>query len=704
MSLTQNKCLCIAYLHSLSIFRFIFHLAIFLSFTFSLFSQQATTTQKANMIIKTAQKYHFKPKPIDDAFSQLVFDNCLDYLDVYQIYFTQSDFAQLEKSKLTLDEAILQENNDFIQLTASLYQKSLSATDSLLRSFRNRKFDFYLNDTLIFTDKTKYRDTHEWVYHWEKLVKLRAMTNYLDNSVNPTTSFPSNEELSVYVEKILTSEIDRIQSKLNFTGGITELVGLCYLKSIATAFDPHSEYFTESEEQSFNNALSKEFYTFGFSVTKNDIGNIEISEIVPGGAAWNSNLLNEGDIILKVKAKGYERKFDNITLYEVLDFLNKEDLEEATFDIRKMDGKEISLTLHKDNQDVQKNIIQSFLLEGSQKIGYIYIPSFYSEFDAEQYNLNGCANDLAKELIQLKKEGINGLILDLRNNGGGSMMEAILMSGIFVDFGAISIFQIRDQDAVTLKDMNKGTIYNSPLIILINEYSASASELFAAAMQDHNRAVIVGSHSYGKSTAQVIMPLDAYKEVQIPSQKNSPLGYLKITNGVFYRVTGKSHQKVGVIPDVPLTSLYDGIELGEITAPSALEPFSIDKNTYFMASKILPIQMLSERSTIRLAQNPLFKQISRISILNIQKEKLDAIPLQFQAFQTFFKEEEKQIVPLNESQTDYKVSNPTYRQGLSSMVELDKENNDNTQKIILEDLYIWEAYHIITDLINMYKN
>ena len=366
--------------------------------------------------------------------------------------------------------------------------------------------------------------------------------------------------------------------------------------------------------------------------------------------------------------------------------------------------KEILITLHKEQINVEENVIKSFILEGNRKIGYIYLPAFYSQMNSIVYSPNGCANDVAKELIKLKREGINGLIIDLRNNGGGSMLEAIQLAGIFINYGALCIVHSRQEDPVTTKDINRGTIYNDPLIILQNLFSASASELFAAAMQDHNRAIIAGANSFGKSTAQEILPIDAYKYNRFTNINGTSKGYLKLTRSKFYRVNGKSHQKEGIIPDIKLPDIYDDIDVGESFLKSALDPSTIEKKTYYFPYDPLPIKKLRASSEHRVNNDSAFIYIKKMSKLLSEQQKQYSIPLKYESFKAYYNssslinEYEKSF---REEKTMFLVTNPSYMKGISSITDSKMEINDNAMKQIQKDIYIKEAYNVINDLIDL---
>jgi carboxyl-terminal processing protease len=489
---------------------------------------------------------------------------------------------------------------------------------------------------------------------------------------------------------------------LNQKEGLEEYVGNSFLKAVAAAFDPHTEFFTVNEEQAFNDMLSKETKSFGFYFNNNDMGEIEIVMIVPGSSAWNSNLLNEGDVILSVKNNIGTKDFACINYDEAYMFLSSENMNSAEFFVRKKNGKEISVVLGKEEIDVQENAIKSFLLQGSEKIAYIYLPSFYTQAGTGGTIQKGCADDMAKEIIKLKAESISGLILDLRDNGGGSMMEAILLAGLFIDYGPVSIVQMRDEAPFTLKDSNRGVIWSGPMIVMINHFSASASELFAAAMQDLNRAVIVGSNSFGKATTQEIIPPDAYKYGTLESYTGNPVAFLKLTRGAFYGVTGESRQKKGVLPDILLPELNDRIKPGESIYESALDPGIIEKKIYYNALAPLPIVQLNDQSQKRLNSDSAYSKVRELSRLLYDELNTYTVPLNIDAFFEFYAKAVNYELPAGNA--PFSVQKPRYIKTLNSIENSNKLSEENSLKEIPKDIYIDEAYQILIDLIKTKTN
>jgi len=292
--------------------------------------------------------------------------------------------------------------------------------------------------------------------------------------------------------------------------------------------------------------------------------------------------------------------------------------DKAVFKVKKADGTIREVTLWKETvEDTQdNNKVKSFLLKGSKTFGYLSLPAFYEDWENGS-GVNGCANDVAKEIVKLKKENIAGLILDIRYNGGGSMQEAVELAGIFIDAGPVGQYKAKDAQVITVKDANRGTIYDGPLMVLVNGYSASASEVIAGTLQDYNRAVIVGSPTYGKATAQVILPMDTTITLDTDVSSIKTSNYIKITVSQLYRITGKTAQATGVIPDVLLPDVLDAQNNKEVDEPFALQSKVIDANKYYKALPPLPIKTINAIAINKINEVPYFNSVKEY----IQKEK-----------------------------------------------------------------------------------
>ena len=660
-------------------------------------AQPTSVCQQASRIVHTATQHHIAPRPVDDAFSEIVFTSTLQSLDAHHLLFSRNEWAQLARFKHTLDEEINDQHCSFVSEVTLLYRAKLLSADSLLQHFQGETFNVHRTDSITFHKDGRFDQQEPLADRWRKRIHLQMLLADLSAGNSTIASRPAPARWDSIQAVVLSREACRIAARLSHDGGVEQYVGDAFLKAIASAYDPHTAYFTLSEENEFEQMLSDEALAYGFQLDKNEAGAIEIIGLTPGSPAWNSGELNEGDVMLEVTpSQGETKDFSCIAVEEAARFLSGE-VNEASFRIHKQNGKQITVTLFKEKISVEENLIQSFLLGQNSRTGYIYLPSFYAHEDSDPYPSRGCANDVAKELIKLKQEGIDGLVIDLRNNGGGSMAEAIHLAGLFVDYGAISIIDSRYEEVTTLKDMHRGTVYDGPLVVLLNTFSASASELFAAALQDHHRALIVGSPSFGKSTAQQVLPLS-----ERPAD-----GFLKLTTGKFYRVTGKSHQKKGVQPDVPLPDLYEQLNLREKDSPGALEVAAIHKKTYYSPLPALPLETLRARSTQRVANDSVFHQIEQMSSRLAQFQGQQAVPLNYANFYSYYATRMGASRTSDESDKEastlLSVKNPSYREALRSPSDIQQMVNGRALRKIRSDRHVQEAYDLTNDLIELTK-
>ena len=480
-----------------------------------------------------------------------------------------------------------------------------------------------------------------------------------------------------------------------------------YLDVLAGYFDPHTTYFSDIEKQSFEEDLSADNKAYGFTLLEDEQGNILIDGLLPGSSAWISNDLNKGDVVLKLKLDTKTKTFDvtQMTLEEVQLLLESEDDQSLVMTVKKGNGRIEDVPLTKAEVYVEDDVIKSVVLTGEKKIGYITLPDFYTDWD--DLNGLGCANDVAKNIVKLKKENIDGLILDLRNNGGGSVKEAIELAGIFINYGPISIVQDRDQDPESIKDMNKGAIFMGPLAVLVNHGSASASEFFAAAMQDYNRGLIVGSQTYGKASGQFILPLDPSFSMMFSdvTDIDHSYGYLKITKSKYYRITNKSHQKVGITPDVKIRDYYELYEFGEIFNQNALDPDEVVKKVYYTPFPEFPSSKLQSNSDFRLSSNiPYQEMCTAIDTIKNFTDYDELIPLKMVDFQKNEKIMDDLINQLFTTEevadNNFTVDNHQFDKEILKINDYRAELNKIYLENVRKDMYIGETYHILVDYIN----
>jgi carboxyl-terminal processing protease len=680
-----------------------------LAFPFGGMAKEASIGAQAYMIVRTAEKYHYAPKPVNDRFSEEVYKSFFHMLDPYGIVFTDESIRKLDGFKTALDDQILQQKTTFLDSATSLYVQQLHAADSLLQKLKNseidRPIDLSVNDTLWLGGDAVYAKQCLLPKKTEQWIKYLVLWSFQTGS-EPSNEWgpPAEKETHKILDDVFTRETCRIRSKMDPPGGIKGFTGLQYLKAISNAFDPHTEYLSCAENKLFEDHLLKESGSFGMRIDFNAIGEAEIVEMLPGGPSWRSNKINEGDVILDIKNHdGASIDLRCATLSDVHSFLSSIGNNKAGFTIRKKSGKIIEVPLKKEILDAEDNTVRSYILKGNVSIGYLYLPSFYIDFTYANYFSKGCANDLAKELIKLKNSSIDGLLLDVRSNGGGSLNEAIRAAGEFIDFGALCITHFRGKDPETVKDNARGTIYSGPLVVLANSSSASASELLLGVLHDYRRAVIVGSRTYGKSTIQEDLPVDACDFDSLSHYKGDPPGYLTLTIGSYYRVNGTNHQKVGITPDIELPELFRNAQDREALYDNALEFGTINKKTYYYPLDSLPVKKLKRLSDARLKNNAVFNYMIKIESLIPNTNSRYPVPLTVKHFNEYigrFYELEDSVTVKN---CPFTAMLPENGKSRSSMTGQDKADNDAIMADLQEDAYVNEAFAVINDLVNSPK-
>ncbi|MEO1451033.1 MAG: S41 family peptidase, partial [Bacteroidota bacterium] len=493
-------------------------------------------------------------------------------------------------------------------------------------------------------------------------------------------------------ETIVARASCRIRQRVEPNQGLTAYVSEKFLEALAQQQDPHTMYFSPSLKNAFEQSLSTEGLSFGFEIDEDEDGTVEIAALSPGGPAWKSNEINIGDKVVGIETEsGPGIDLFCTTIWELRRYLSTEAPERITLLLRKSNGQEQQVPLIKEKVDVEENVITSFVLDGSRRVGYIYLPGFYTHW--EGHNALGCANDLAKELLKLRLEGIEGLILDLRNNGGGSMQEALGLAGIFIDEGTLVLERQQEEDVRQLKDQNRGTAYDDPVIVMVNGMSASASEIVAAILQDYHRALIVGDTTYGKSTGQIIMPINAFK---------SDGGYLKTTVSQYYRVGGGSHQQLGVVPDILLPERLEPLMPSEADDLTAIPADTVQKEVRFTALKPLPREALVLKSATRIAASSYFQEILEARAALQQYMAAEQVyDLRPSAFITQNPGARAAVdtSARDEMHETFAVKNTRFSETWVALDEQRSKLNADERKQILGDMYIEEAFRIMLDLI-----
>jgi carboxyl-terminal processing protease len=662
--------------------------------------------QKAMLLKRFMDKNHYQPLQWNDSSSVMLFDKWIKDLDREKLFFTQKDIATLSSYKNNLDDEMLGKSWSFFDASITLYKRRIQKADSLIQVYLSKPIDFSKPDNVTWPATTFTASETELTKRWQQYLKWRLLDNIADHITDDgtvLTTSPPKDFTKIEVEERQSGqklESNYIKNKLQTPELFLDNMKDDYLNAIAWCYDPHSNYMNLKEKDEFNALVSAMEYSAGVSVDENEKGDKTIGYLQPGGSAWKSGQLHKGDVLLKVKINGVEKDIANTSDDELEDILsgNKSGDIEITFKTAAGVVKTTKLLLEKVSDEEEK--VKSYVVKSNKKIGYINLPGFYSrEEDYKDLKYDGCANDVSKEIIKLRKDNIEALILDLRDNGGGSMWEAMQLAGIFIDIGPVASVKEKDGKVSFLKDPNRGTIYDGPLIVLINGQSASASEFLSATLQDYNRAIIVGGTTYGKGTAQVVEPLDTNKVD--PNKKYED--FVKVTERKFYRVNGSTVQWKGVEPDIVLPDFFEDISFKEKANVSALKPDNSKVGNYTAASA-LPLSALKIKSEARVNADPFFKTKQLISKYISQSKNGITIPLQWSSFSQYYTKEKERFALFEDEKIDAKTdiiadNNLFDKEKFKTSGKQEKETNETYLKLIAADKVIAEACKIFEDML-----
>lgn len=676
-----------------------FSLALFLT-TFSLLGQNSTKTCETLSKINTlVQNEHYRPKLVDDSLSVYVFDTFIDKLDGNRNIFTKIEYEKLCKHRLKLDNYILQNDCSFMNDFVSMYQFALERKKKTLEKIRLEVLDYNGKDTVKFSKKNFPFElvTTDFDRVWKKRMKfdiLEDISKLSNNFDSLRFNFPKLEKTAK--AKIFDTNLCKVNNILESKKGIGYDLQNDFLNIFCSYFDPHTNFFSQDARSSFMSSLTTSGLSLGLNVTLNEKEEIIIDEVVPGGPAARTNKFEKGDVVLKISnKKGEEYLVSCTSLDKIGELIFSDSNEIIEMTIQKKNGNILDILLKKQIMKATDNAVSSFIVEKGIKIGYIKIPNFYSDFDG--FSPQGCADDVAKEIIKLKQDNIQGLAIDLQDNGGGSMEEAIKLAGMFIDYGPVSVLVNSKNKQTILKDYNRGSIYYGPIVILINGNSASASEFFSSAMQDYNRAMIVGSRSLGKASMQTILPLD-----------NNQQDFVKLTVEKFYRITGDSNQIKGIIPDIAFPVLYDSILAREISYKTALKYDEIHSKVRFTPFRKDYYPTIIEQSNSRSKNNAVFNEIILVNqkINALYKDQKKPLAVTFKDVFNDIHEIDilwNKVKKMATTENNCIISNNSYDAEKLKFDDYQQEINTYKIKELKTNPYIEEVVGILNDYHNLQK-
>ncbi len=653
------------------------------------------------------KEVHYSPKKIDDEFSKTLFKKFLSdrFVDQSKNILLQSDIQALKKFETKLDDEILGGDVQFVPAVSEVVRKRLPEVVALYKDILSKPFEFSKDESIVLNpDSYDFpKGESERKENWRKQLKYLALDRYGDLLENreknkgtegfvAKTDAELEKEARLRVLKIMDRTFDRLSVKVTEDDRFNN-----YLNIITETMDPHSTFFPPVDKRYFTEQMSGKFFGIGASL-KEEEGTIKIGTLLSGSPAWKSGQVQVGDIVLKV-AQGSAEPID------LTGFIT----EDAVKIIRGKKGTEVRLTLKKNDGTIKvvslirDEIVQDETFARSAvintlkgRIGFIYLPEFYADFDDPKGPR--CSEDVRKEIIKLKEQKVDGIVMDLRNNGGGSLYDVVQMVGLFIEGGPIVQVKDRDGKPQIYFDRDKSVLYDGPLAVMVNEFSASASEIFAAAIQDYNRGVIIGTSTYGKGTVQRNIGLDKIVGFVEP---NSDLGTIKLTLQKFYRINGGSTQLRGVSSDINLPDLFEFSKYREKDNPEALPWDEIQKADYTNWKYSINLDPIKKASTDRIKQGNSFATIQKYAQWRAEQDDKIA-PLSLKKYQ----EEQKQIKN-SVKQIESSIKLTTELEVSALPEDLKKFEYDAGKlerfkewiKRLRTDIYLDESINVINDMI-----
>lgn len=678
-----------------------------------------------NTVMAVLEQGHYAPRPIDDAFSQSVFDKTLENLDYDKRFFLQSDVEALKPYRNQVDDEIKNNSLEFFDKINNLFVERVNVAEGYYKDILAKPFTFNSNDEIeLDGKKLAYAKSEEALkQRWATYLKYRVLAKYVDlkkaeeKKVKDSAGYKERnfaaleEEARESIGKVQERYFKRLR-KLNDNDRFA-----LFMNSITGSEDPHTDYLPPADKKRFDEMMSGSFIGIGASLQQQEDGKIKVAAIITGSPSWKQGHLKAEDIIEKV-AQGDQAPVDveGMETEDVVKLIRGPKDTEVRLTVKHADGTSEVVPIIRGKVDLEDTFAKSAVIENKgKKIGYIYLPEFYADFTGEGGGRRS-GQDVAKEVTKLKAEGVDGIVLDLRNNGGGSLTDVVDMAGIFIGKGPVVQVRATGNHSVTLKSQSSAPLYTGPLAIMVNNGSASASEIMAAAMQDYGRAVIIGTNTFGKGTVQKLVSLDQFVNSSMRDQiiaafnrakggdaEYDGIGSLKLTIQKFYRVNGGSTQLKGVIPDILLPDPYEQLEhIGERRDKAALPWDKINPAEYRPWQNPPPLASLSLNSKKRVDANETFKIIKQTGErLKIQQED-NRVPLNESKFVAKQKESEalsKKMEELDKIASPITVKNPQADLARINIDSSSRTKNTDWLKALKKDVYIAETANVLDEWI-----
>ncbi len=674
---------------------------------------------------------HYQPHQIDDEFSKNVFNDFIDALDPYKRFFLQSDIDEFSVYKKYIDDQIKNEDLTFYNMVFKRFNQRVFESKTYYEEILKIPFDFEKEEIFsVDYDKKSFSKTQaELIKNWQLQLKISTLSR-LQEKIELQEAFAEksnpekdsehkivkgevvqvvNENDIADVEKPKTpksfAELEK-EARESTKKSLDDLYNLMddlddtdwfsvFINTLTLQFDPHTNYFAPKDKKRFDISMAGKLEGIGARLQKRD-NYTRVAELISGGPAWRAGELEVGDLIIKV-AQGDEAPVDivGMRLDDAIEYIKGKKGTEVKLTIKKIDGSIVIYSIIRDIVELEETFTKSSVVKVDDRtFGIINLPKFYIDFNEK--NFRNSATDMEQEIERLKEEKVEGLLIDLRNNGGGSLKTAIEIAGLFIKDGPVVQVKYRGEKPNVRSDRDKKIQWNGPLVILVNELSASASEIFAAAMQDYNRAVIIGSkQSFGKGTVQNVLPLNNYFKY------SKDLGALKMTIQKFYRINGGSTQLNGVVSDIAMPDRYTYLDIGERDEKNPLAWDKIEPANYSPVDIYENFHKTINDSKKRIAANPMFMLIDKNARWIKKGRDNNDISLNYEDYKQDLEKritESKEFDDISDYKNNLIFNSPKYEVPIMEKDSVLAKKREIWHKNLSQDIYVEEALTVLSEL------
>ena len=666
------------------------------SFTNKSFENDDKDKLLLDLITYVLEKGHYEPKNLNDSFSSNVFDDFIDILDPTKRYFLASDIRDFEKYRFMIDDEIRNTDITFFNNVYQRLKKRMAEAEEIYKDVLDTPFDYAKQETINidYKDQEFAANKKQLRERWRKQLKYNTLGVY-DTKLSENEEGVAEAELEAEARKTTENTLNEFFDFVNDLERKDWFVQ--YINTIVDEFDPHTYYFAPEDKERFDIGMSGKFEGIGARLQKRPEG-AKVVEIISGGPVWREQSLEVGDEILKVGQDGDEpTDIVGMRLDDAIKLIKGPKGSTVDLTVRRVDGTIEVVSIIRDVVVLEESYAKSATVKDEgNKYGLINLPKFYVDF--EDYTERNAATDVAKEVERLKEEGVEGIILDLRDNGGGSLKTVVDMAGLFIKAGPIVQVRSSGQRKEVHEDKDERIQWDGPLVILVNELSASASEILAAAMQDYKRAVVIGSkQTFGKGTVQNVIPLDNI----VRSNEHGNLGAIKLTTQKFYRINGGSTQLEGVKSDIVVPDRYSYIDLGERDQENPLEWDRISAADYEAWDGYIDFETTIANSKKRMANNPYIELIEENAKWLKEQQDETTVSLNYEAYkqrEEQAKKKSEQFKSLRDYDSELTFESLKYETELFTQDSVLREKRNRWHKSLAKDIYVDEAINVLQDL------